>query len=92
MTLHNLPELFALMPDLYDYLGASYGAIESSGDVIINAILDSANNADDNAIKKYGEERCTDFLDNYFACSYYKNYLPGYMPIAFIIDDWYPLQ
>jgi len=53
MTLGNLPHLFILMPDLYEYLGCCYGAIESSGDVIINDILDAANTCDYNIIKKH---------------------------------------
>lgn len=92
MTLKNLPKLFALMPDLYDYLGACYGAIESSGDVIINDILDAANNCDYNVITNIGKDTCTSFVENYIAFSYYNKYLPGYLPIAFSIDDWYPPQ
>lgn len=92
ITLENLPELFILMPDLYDYLKKCYDAIESDGDVIINEILDAAYDGDYNVITNIGEDRCSEFLDNYIAYSYYDDYLPGYMPIAFSIDDWYPPQ
>jgi len=92
MTIENLSKLFTMMPDLYDYLKDCYGAIESSGDVIINKILDAAYDGDYNVIKNIGEDRCSEFLDNYIAFSYYNDYLPGYMPIAFSIDDWYPPQ
>lgn len=92
MTIENLSELFTMMPDLYDYLKDCNGAIESSGDVIINKILDAANECDYNVITNIGEDRCSKFLDNYIAFSYYNDYLMGYMPIAFSIDDWYPPQ
>jgi hypothetical protein len=92
MILDNLPELFKLMPDLYDYLKKCYGAIESSGDVIINKILDAAYDGDYTVITNIGEDRCRNFLENYIAYSYYNNYLPGYMPIEFSIDDWYSPQ
>ena len=92
MTLENLAELFNLMPDLYDYLKICYSAIESSGDVTINNILDAANNCDYNEIINVGETICNGYLNNYIASSYYNEYLPGYYPIAFSIDDWYPKQ
>lgn len=92
ITLKNLPELFFLMPDLYDYLRICYSALESNGDVIINQILDAAYDGDYNVIKNIGEDRCCKFVENYIAFSYYNDYLPGYMPIAFSIDDWYPPQ
>ena len=92
ITLKNLPELLAVMPDLYDYLKYCYSAIESSGDNIINNILDAAFDGDYKVITNIGEYRCSKFLDNYIAYSYYNNYLPGYMPVEFSIDDWYPPQ
>jgi len=92
ITLKNLPELFSLMPDLYDYLKYCYSAIESSGDVIINKILDAAFDGDYKVITNIGDDRCREFLDNYIAYSYYNNYLQGYMPVEFSIDEWYPPQ
>ena len=92
ITLNNLTELFNIMPDLYDYLKKCYSAFESSGDAIINEILDAADACDYNIINKIGEDRCSIFVDNYIAYSYYNDYLPGYIPIAFSIDDRYPPQ
>ena len=92
MTLKNLPELLALMPDLYDYLGTRYDEIESSDVAMINDILYAANNSDYNVITNIGEDKCTSILENYIAFSYYNKYLPGYLPSAFSIDDWYPPQ
>jgi len=92
MTLSNISYLFELMPDLYDYLGLCYGSIETSGDAIINEILDAANDCDYNIITEIGEDTCDNFINNYIAFSYYSDYLPGYKPIAFSVDDWYPPQ
>lgn len=92
MTLQNIGDLLNLMPDLYDYLKVCYSAIESSGDIVINNILDAAHKYDYTIIKNIGEEKCSCFIDNYIAFSYYNSYLPGYKPIAFSIDDWYPPQ
>ena len=80
------------MPDLYDYLKESFAAIESCGDVDINAILDAADDADYSKIEAMGIERCRSFVNDYIADTYYNQYLPGYTPIAFSIDDWYPPQ
>jgi hypothetical protein len=92
MTLSNISYLFELMPDLYDYLGLCYGSIETSGDAIINEILDAANDYDYSIIKKIGEDKCDSLINNYIALCYYSDYLPGYKPIAFSVDDWYPPQ
>lgn len=92
MTLQNIADLLNLMPDLYEYLKNCYGAIESSGDRIINDILDAARQYDYSIIKNIGDDECSSFVDNYIASSYYNSYLPGYKPIAFSIDDWYPPQ
>jgi len=92
MTLSNISYLFELMPDLYDYLKLCYGSIESDGDAIINDILDAANDYDYSIIKEIGENKCSSFINNYIAPSYYNDYLPGYKPIAFSSNDWYPPQ
>lgn len=81
------------MPDLYDYLKICYGAIESCGDVEINYILDSAaNNCNNSAIIQIGETKCNNYIKNYIADSYYYDYLPGYMPVAYCISDRNPPQ
>lgn len=92
MTLKNIADLLNLMPDLYEYLKDCYSAIESGGDRIINDILDAAHKYDYSIIKNIGDDECSSFIDNYIAFSYYNSYLPGYKPIAFSIDDWYPPQ
>lgn len=93
LTFHNLAPAFIAMPDLYDYLKECYGAIESEGDRIINNILDAANDANKcNKKKQIGVNDCREWVDNHIAESYYDDYLPGYKPVAFSIDDWYPPQ
>jgi hypothetical protein len=87
ITIDNLGELFKIMPDLYDYLKIQYSYFESEGDVVINNILDEFKNVELNeksikqnyiGYKKYF---------NYIEKDYYYNYLPGYLPVPFSIDN-----
>lgn len=87
ITYDNLAELFVIMPDLYEYLSTCYSAIESSGDLIINRILDEAHH---NQPYSTPFEKVKNYF-NYIQKSYYNEYLKGHYPTAFSIDDWkYP--
>lgn len=92
MTLDNMTNLMNLMPDLYDYLKASFSAIESNGDVFINKILDYTKAGDYDKLNQMGQEQRDNFIDKIIADTYYSNYLPGYAPIAFTIHERYPPQ
>ena len=92
MDLNNLANLIYKMPDLYHYLKESFSMIESVGDADINCILDAAHEGNYGKIKEMNEDRCKNYVDNYIAGTYYSSYLPGYKPISFSVDDWYPPQ
>jgi len=86
ITIRNLGELFKIMPDLYDYLKIQYSAVESGGDVTINDILDGAKDG------TLTEQNYTDYEPyfNYIEDDYYNDYLPGYLPVLFSVNNYAP--
>jgi hypothetical protein len=90
ITIHNLGELFKIMPDLYDYLKIQYSYVESGGDVVVNDILDGAKNRTLN--EKSIEQNYIEYEKyfDYIEQDYYYDYLPGYLPVPFSIDKVAP--
>lgn len=79
LTPYNMRELFSKLPDLYKYLKISFSFIESSGDVIINDILDGEIIVDSTS---------SEYYDPYFIYiqrTYELDYIPGGHPTPFSI-------
>ena len=86
ITIRNLGELFKIMPDLYDYLKIQFSAVESGGDVIINDILDESKDGTFNEKKYVKYENYFDYIED----DYYNDYLPGYLPVLFSVNNYAP--